>query len=210
MPSYSVSGVEGLPEVRPGADVAALIAAAATLQDGDVVVVTSKLLSKAEGRLVPVPPGADREAVRLQAVDDETVREVARRGTTVIAENRNGLVVDAALTRATGTAEREATLMMLDRRGRVGRVTLGADKAYDVAEFVGDLRARKVTPHIAINGAISTTGKRRKTAIDGRATRHAGWDERLAADEHRQSEVKVRLDTLERRLADLQAGEVID
>ena len=90
-------------------------------------------------------------------------------------ENRNGLVVDAALTRATGTAEREATLMMLDRRRRAGRITLGADKAYDVAEFVGDLRARKVTPHLAVNGAISKTGKRRKTAIDGRTTRHAGY-----------------------------------
>lgn len=90
-------------------------------------------------------------------------------------ENRNGLVVDATLTHATGTAEREATLEMLDRRKDKRRVTLGADKAYDVAGFVGDLRARKVTPHIAVNGAISKTGKRRKTAIDGRTTRHAGY-----------------------------------
>ena len=90
-------------------------------------------------------------------------------------ENRNGLVVDATLTHATGTAEREATLMMLDRRMRRTRITLGADKAYDVTDFVGDLRARKVTPHIAVNGAISKTGKRRKTAIDRRTTRHSGY-----------------------------------
>ena len=48
--------------------------------DGDVVVVTSKVVSKVEGRLVRVPPGADREAARQRAIDDETVRVVARRG----------------------------------------------------------------------------------------------------------------------------------
>jgi len=50
------------------------------------------------------------------------------------------------------------------------------DKAYDVAAFVGDLRARKVTPHIAIDGNVRVTGKPRKTAIDGRTTRHPGYD----------------------------------
>ena len=93
----------------------------------------------------------------------------------VLMENRNGLVVDATLTHATGTAEREATLTMLDRRKRGGRITLGADKAYDVTEFVGDLRARKVTPHVAVNGAVSKLGKPRKTAIDRRTTRHPGY-----------------------------------
>lgn len=114
MPSFSVLGVEGLPEVRPGDDVAALIAVAVELQEGDVVVVTSKLLSKAEGRLVPVPEGADREAVRLQAVADETVREVARRGTTVIAENRHGLVLAAAGVDASNVADNEIALLPED------------------------------------------------------------------------------------------------
>ncbi|MCJ2019971.1 IS5 family transposase [Methylobacterium sp. E-065] len=90
-------------------------------------------------------------------------------------ENRNGLVVDACLTHATGTAEREAALTMLDRRERRHRITLGADKAYDVQAFVGDLRVRRVSPHIAVNGAVSKTGKPRKTALDGRTTRHAGY-----------------------------------
>jgi transposase len=90
-------------------------------------------------------------------------------------ENRNGLVVDASLTHATGTAEREAALLMLDRRPRRHRITLGADKLFDVEAFVGDLRARRVSPHIAINGAVSKTGKVRKTAVDGRTTRHAGY-----------------------------------
>ena len=114
MPSYTVLGVEGLPEVRPGDDVAALVAAAVELQDGDVVVVTSKLLSKAEGRLVPVPPGEEREAVRQAAVEAETVRVVARRGRTVIAENRNGLVLAAAGVDASNVPPDSVALLPLD------------------------------------------------------------------------------------------------
>ena len=94
----------------------------------------------------------------------------------LLMENRNALIVDAELTRAGGTAEREAALSMLDRRRhRSKRVTLGGDKAYDVAAFVGDLRARKVTPHIAIDGNVRVSGKPRKTAIDKRTTRHPGY-----------------------------------
>lgn len=93
----------------------------------------------------------------------------------VLMENRHGLAVDAALTHASGTAEREATLSMLDRRRGRRRITLGADKAYDVTAFVGDLRQRRVTPHIAINGRVSKNGVVRRTAIDGRTTRHAGY-----------------------------------
>jgi transposase len=93
----------------------------------------------------------------------------------VLMENRNGLAVDATLTRATGTAEREAALTMLNRRKRSGRITLGADKAYDVTDFVEELRGREVTPHIAINGAVSKHGVVRKTAVDRRTTRHVGY-----------------------------------
>ncbi|MGZ4566043.1 MAG: coenzyme F420-0:L-glutamate ligase [Blastococcus sp.] len=93
----SVLPVAGLPEFTPGDDLAAAIAAAAPwLADGDVVVVTSKVVSKVEGRLVRVPPGADREAARQQAIDDETVRVVARRGPLRIVETRHGWVVAAA------------------------------------------------------------------------------------------------------------------
>ena len=77
-------------------------------------------------------------------------------------ENRHALVIDTRLTLATGTAEREAALeMVADRRGN-HRITLGADKAYDVAEFIADLREYNVTPHVAQN----TTNRR--SAIDGR------------------------------------------
>jgi transposase len=84
----------------------------------------------------------------------------------VLMENRHGLAVEATLTHASGTAEREATLVMLDRRKGRNPITLGADKAYDVTDFVGDLCARGVTPHIAVNGTVSKLGVVRKTAID--------------------------------------------
>lgn len=91
-------------------------------------------------------------------------------------ENRHGLVVKAIVTKATGLAEREAALTLIDRHrsGRY-RVTLGADKAYDVSAFVADLRARRITPHIAPNDHLTKTGKRRHTSIDGRTTRHGGF-----------------------------------
>lgn len=90
-------------------------------------------------------------------------------------ENRNGLAVLGGVSQATGTAEREIALAMIDRRGCAKRITLGADKAYDVTQFVHDLRDRSVTPHIAIDGHLSKTGKRRKTAIDARTTCHSDY-----------------------------------
>ena len=93
----------------------------------------------------------------------------------LLMENRNALIVDAALTRASGTAEREAALAMLGRRGRRRGVTLGADKAYDVATFVDALRDHGVTPHIAVDGHVRKTGKPRATRIDRRTTRHPGY-----------------------------------
>lgn len=94
----------------------------------------------------------------------------------VLMENRNGLVVGATVTQATGTAEREAALALIDGLKPKGRITLGADKAYDVQAFVKDLRARTVTPHIARNEQRKPDGTlRRSSAIDGRTTRHPGY-----------------------------------
>ena len=87
----------------------------------------------------------------------------------VLMENRHGLVVDAELTRASGHAERLAALAMLDRLPTVGPVTLGADRGFDAKDFVLELRERRITPHIAQN----TSGRR--SAIDGRTTRHDGY-----------------------------------
>jgi transposase len=85
-------------------------------------------------------------------------------------ENRHGLLVDACLTLADGHAERVAALHMIEPRAdRPTAITLGADKAYDVEDFVNELRSMKVTAHVAQN----TSG--RSSAIDGRTTRHGGY-----------------------------------
>ena len=89
----------------------------------------------------------------------------------VLMENRNGLVVDTRLTRATGTAEREAALEMAARiPGGTRRVTLGGDKNYDTRDFVDKLREAAVTPHVAQN-----QDERRSSAIDHRTTQHPGY-----------------------------------
>ena len=96
-------------------------------------------------------------------------------------ENRHGLVVGGTITIASGTAEREAALDLLDKHRPVSdkagqrRITLGADKGFDASDFVDDLRDRKITPHIARHDFVTKTGKRRKTKIDGRTTRHPGY-----------------------------------
>jgi transposase len=85
-------------------------------------------------------------------------------------ENRNGLVVGAVATKASGHAERLAALHLMEPHGgRATAVTLGADKAYDTADFVMECREAGITPHLAQN----TAGRR--SAIDGRTTRHAGY-----------------------------------
>jgi len=124
----TVVPVTGLPEVTAGADLAALIAAAAPdLRDGDIVVVTSKVVSKAEGRVAAIP--------RDQAIEAETVRVVARRGPTTIAQTRHGLVLAAAGVDESNTAPGTVVLLPEDPdesarrirkglRGRLG-VTIG-------------------------------------------------------------------------------------
>lgn len=87
----------------------------------------------------------------------------------VLMENRTGLITDVLITRASGTAERDAALQMLDRRRDGGRITLGADKGYDTRDFVGALRDRDVTPHVAQHT------NRRRSNIDSRVTRHPGY-----------------------------------
>jgi len=95
----------------------------------------------------------------------------------VLMENRHGPAVAGDVTQATGTAERQTALDLIDshRPGR-RRITVGADKGFDVEGFVNDLRERNITPHVAINAHLTKTGKQRKTAVDGRTLRHAGYD----------------------------------
>jgi transposase len=84
----------------------------------------------------------------------------------VLMENRNGLVAQSCLTRASGTAEREAALQLVDRLARPRPITLGADKGYDVAGFIAALRARRVTPHVAVDGRLSKLGVARGSGMD--------------------------------------------
>jgi transposase len=89
----------------------------------------------------------------------------------VLMDNRHGLVADATITQATGTAERDAALQMLKRRRRKkGQVTVGGDKNYDTRGFVEAARKMKATPHVAQN-----TERRGGSAIDSRTARHVGY-----------------------------------
>ncbi|MEU1914019.1 coenzyme F420-0:L-glutamate ligase [Streptomyces massasporeus] len=134
---YRVWAVGGIPEVAPGDDLAKLIAAAEPgLADGDVLLVTSKIVSKAEGRIVRA---ADREA----AIDAETVRVVARRGALRIVENRQGLIMAAAGVDASNTPSGTVLLLPEDpdasaRAVRDGlRDALGVDVGVVVTDTFG-------------------------------------------------------------------------
>ena len=88
----------------------------------------------------------------------------------VMIENRNGLVVDTELLQCNGTAERDAAMLMAERVEGTERITVGADKAYDTKDFVSEMRGMNVTPHVSQN-----TKRPGGSAIDGRATRHEGY-----------------------------------
>jgi transposase len=87
----------------------------------------------------------------------------------VLMENRNGLVSEVEVLQAHGTAERDAALVMMETIPGDQPVTVGADKGYDTKDFVAEARNLRVTPHVA------QSNKGRKSAIDGRTTRHAGY-----------------------------------
>jgi coenzyme F420-0:L-glutamate ligase/coenzyme F420-1:gamma-L-glutamate ligase len=132
-----LTGIHGIPEVRPGDDVAALIAAAAPdLADGDILVVTSKIVSKAEGR---VEPGTSR----AKAIAAETARVVARRGESVITQTRSGLVMAAAGVDSSNTETGTVLLLPEDpdasaRRIRAGlRERLGVTAGVIVSDTFG-------------------------------------------------------------------------
>lgn len=149
-PRIEVLPVEGLPEMRPGDDLTAIVAAALVdgpgLQDGDVVVVTSKIVSKAEGRLIALPtadPDA-RERARQDAIAEETVRLVARRDDLLVVQNRQGLVLAAAGVDESNVARNELALLPLDPDASAGRLRDGlrARLGLDVAVIVTDSLGR--------------------------------------------------------------------
>ena len=137
--------VAGLPEFRPGDDLSAALATAAPwLRDGDVAVVTSKVVSKCEGRLVPAPQDAEeRDRLRRKLVDDEAVRVLARKGRTLITENRLGLVQAAAGVDGSNVGSDELALLPVDPDAsaavlRAGlRERLGVDVAVVITDTMG-------------------------------------------------------------------------
>jgi coenzyme F420-0:L-glutamate ligase len=138
--------VPGLPDFRPGDDLAGAVAQGAPwLRDGDVVVVTSKAVSKVEGRLVPAPADpAGREAARQRAVEAETVRVVATRGRTRIVETPQGLVLAAAGVDASNVRAGELALLPVDpdASARGLREALHKALGVDVAVVVSDTMGR--------------------------------------------------------------------
>lgn len=137
--------VAGLGEFGPGSDVAAEIANAAPwLVDGDVLVVTSKIFSKTEGRMVDAPTDPDeRDAFRRKLIDDETVRVVAKRNRTLITANRNGLVQAAAGVDGSNVRTDQIALLPLDPDASAARLRADlAARGLDVAVIVTDTMGR--------------------------------------------------------------------
>ena len=135
-----VLAVAGLPEVRPGDDLAALVAGAADLVDGDVVVVTQKVVSKAEDRLVDIDP----EVGHRPLVERESVRILLRRGDLVIAETEHGFVCANAGVDLSNVEAGQAALLPVDsdRSARRIRDALRHRFSVDVAVVVSDTFGR--------------------------------------------------------------------
>ena len=137
MSQLTVTGVLGLPEIKAGADLARLISdAAPDLRNGDIVVITSKIVSKAEGRVIR----ADRE----RAIDREAVRVVARRGRTRIVETRHGLVLAAAGVDSSNTAPGTVVLLPEDPDGSARRLrkALGERRGVSIGVVITDTMGR--------------------------------------------------------------------
>jgi coenzyme F420-0:L-glutamate ligase len=167
--------VPGLPDFRPGDDLAGALAAAAPwLADGDVVVVTSKAVSKVEGRLVPAPvEPAAREAARQAAVEGETVRVVAARGRTRIVETPQGLVLAAAGVDASNVRSGELALLPVDPDASARRLRddLKAALGVTVAVVVSDTMGRPWRTGV-VDVAIGAAGVRAVEDLRGATDTH--------------------------------------
>ena len=184
LPAKFMTGVLNLPQVR------GLLSSEHFSVDGTLIEAWASMKSfvPKDGRKPPAPGGGAQWRARLPWREAHpttptlprptptpgcSARVKARRPScatwaTCMTENRHGLIVDAKLTEATGTAEREAALAMIDDNAGPGS-TLGADKNYDTAAFVAGCREQGCVPHVAQNN------KRRRSAIDARTTRHPGY-----------------------------------
>ncbi|NKX88366.1 coenzyme F420-0:L-glutamate ligase [Nocardia coubleae] len=155
--------VTGLPEFRPGDDIAEhLVAQAPWLADGDILVVTSKIVSKAEGRIVAAPTDPEeRDAARRELVDAEAVRVLARKGRTLITENRLGIVQAASGVDGSNVAEGELVLLPVDpdASAKALRAAVAQRLGVDVAVVVTDTMGR-AWRNGQIDAAIGAAGLR--------------------------------------------------
>jgi coenzyme F420-0:L-glutamate ligase/coenzyme F420-1:gamma-L-glutamate ligase len=142
--SLTILPVRGIGDVAAGDDLAELITVAAPwITDGDVLVVTSKIVSKAEGRLVEVPAdGPERDQARQRALDGETARVVARRGPTTIVQTHHGFVMAAAGIDASNVDKTHLVLLPADpdasaRRLREDLRAAGLDVAVIISDTMG-------------------------------------------------------------------------
>ena len=169
VPYVEIVAVTGIGELRPGDDLAAAVADNASLRDGDVVVVTSKVVSKVEGRLVVLgsPGPHEREAARHAAIDAETVRVIAHRGDLRIVQTRHGLVIAAAGVDASNVAPDELALLPLDPDASARRLRddlrerLGVDVAVIVTDTMGRPWRHGLTDAaIGVSGIAAVTDPR--------------------------------------------------
>ncbi|SDJ34937.1 coenzyme F420-0:L-glutamate ligase [Frankineae bacterium MT45] len=163
-PRVEILPVVGFGEIGPGDDLAALIAThAPPLQDGDVLVVTSKAISKVEGRIITLDTAdpEQREVARQAAIDGETVRVVAQRGPLRIAQTRHGLVLAAAGVDASNVARNELALLPLDPDGSADglRKAIQSQLGVNVAVIISDSMGRPWRAGIT-DAAIGVAGLR--------------------------------------------------
>ncbi|MFL0180117.1 MULTISPECIES: coenzyme F420-0:L-glutamate ligase [unclassified Mycobacterium] len=167
--------VTGLGEFRPGDDLATALAEAAPwLADGDIVVVTSKVVSKCEGRIVPAPHDAEaRDALRRQLVEAEAVRVLARKGRTWITENRLGLVQAAAGVDGSNVGSDELALLPVDPDGSAAALRAGLAErlGVSVAVLITDTMGR-AWRHGQIDLAIGASGLSVLNGYAGSVDRH--------------------------------------
>ena len=146
MDGYCVLAIRGIPDIRPGDDLAAVITTAAPwLRDGDILVVTSKIVSKSEGQLVDVPTeGPEREAARDAVLRAETARVVATRGHTRIVQTHHGFVMASAGIDASNVDRSQLVLLPKDpdRSAADLRAALRERHGLDVAVIVSDTTGR--------------------------------------------------------------------
>ncbi len=168
-----IFGVEGLPEIKAGEDLARLIAEAADLTDGDVVVVTQKIVSKAEGAMVAVDP--DDPLSHKPVVERESVRVLRRRGDLVISETKHGFVcANAGVDRSNVDADQAALLPDdPDRSARRIRDGIRAKAGVETGVIVSDTFGRPwrrgvadvaigsagIRPILDLRGTQDTTGR---------------------------------------------------